>query len=117
MSKKRTIKIDPLTRIEGHLAIEVTVDRGKGKQQEVVDARSSGTMFRGFEMILQGRDPLDAPHYTQRICGVCPISHGMASCMNLEDAFGVTPPANGRIMRNLVLGANFIMSHILHFYH
>ncbi len=118
-----TIKIDPLTRLEGHLAIEVIVDidkdksKGKGKQLVVVDAKSSGTMFRGFEMILQGRDPLDAPHYTQRICGVCPISHGMASCMNLEDAFGITPPPNGRILRNLVLGANFVMSHILHFYH
>jgi len=116
-----TITIDPLTRLEGHLAIEVIVDfdkkKSKGKQRVVVDAKSSGTMFRGFEMILRGRDPLDAPHYTQRICGVCPISHGMASCLNLEDAFNVTPPPNGRIMRNLVLGANFIMSHILHFYH
>ena len=116
-----TITIDPLTRLEGHLAIEVIVDidkkKSKGKQLVVVDAKSSGTMFRGFEMILRGRDPLDAPHYTQRICGVCPISHGMASCLNLEDAFNVTPPPNGRIMRNLVLGANFIMSHILHFYH
>ena len=107
-----TIKIDPLTRIEGHLSIEVTVDGGV-----ITDAKSSGTMFRGFEMILKGRDPLDAPHYTQRICGVCPISHGMASCLNLESALGVDIPANGRILRNLVLGANFLMSHILHFYH
>ncbi len=107
-----TIKIDPMTRIEGHLSVEVTVDEGV-----ITDAKSSGTMFRGFENILIGRDPLDAPHLTQRICGVCPISHGMASCLNLEDAFGVTPAANGRIMRNQVLGANFIMSHILHFYH
>lgn len=107
-----TITIDPVTRLEGHLKIEVTVEDGV-----VTDAKSSGTMFRGFEIILQGRDPLDAPHYTQRICGVCPISHGMASCLNLEDAFNVTPPPNGRILRNLVLGANFVMSHILHFYH
>lgn len=106
------IKIDPMIRIEGHLSIEVTVDGG-----EIIDAKSSGTMFRGFENILLGRSPLDAPHLTQRICGVCPISHGMASCLNLEDAFSVTPPTNGRIMRNLVLGANFVMSHILHFYH
>jgi hydrogenase large subunit len=107
-----TIVIDPLTRLEGHLKIEVTVKGGV-----VTDAKSSGTMFRGFEIMLQGRDPLDAPHYTQRICGVCPISHGMAGCLNLESALGVTPPDNGRILRNLVLGANFIMSHILHFYH
>ncbi len=112
----KTITIDPLTRIEGHLAIEVTVDFVEGVQQ-VVKAKSSGTMFRGFEIMLQGRDPLDAPHYTQRICGVCPISHGMASCLNLESALGVDIPANGRILRNLVLGANFVMSHILHFYH
>jgi hydrogenase large subunit len=107
-----TIKIDPLTRIEGHLSIEVTVDGGM-----VTDAKSSGTMFRGFEMILRGRDPLDAPHYTQRICGVCPVSHGMASCLNLESALGVDIPNNGRILRNLVLGSNFLMSHVLHFYH
>lgn len=107
-----TIKIDPLTRIEGHLSIEVTVDGGV-----ITDAKSSGTMFRGFEMILRGRNPLDAPHYTQRICGVCPISHGMASCLNLESALEVDIPDNGRILRNLVLGANFLMSHVLHFYH
>jgi len=107
-----TIVIDPLTRLEGHLKIEVTVEDGV-----VIDAKSSGTMFRGFEIMLQGRDPFDAPHYTQRICGVCPISHGMASCLNLESALGITPPDNGRILRNLVLGANFVMSHILHFYH
>ncbi len=110
------IKIDPVTRIEGHLAIEVTVDMVAG-QQQIVDAKSNGTVFRGFEMILKGRDPLDAPHYTQRICGVCPISHGMAANKNLEAAFGILPPDNGRILRNLVLGANFLQSHILHFYH
>ena len=112
----KTIKIDPVTRIEGHLAIEVTVDAVNGRQQ-VVDAKSSGTLFRGFEIILKGRDPLDAPRLTQRICGVCPISHGMASDKTIEDAYGIVPPDNGRILRNLVLGANFIQSHILHFYH
>ncbi|MCP4591027.1 MAG: nickel-dependent hydrogenase large subunit [bacterium] len=111
-----TITIDPVTRIEGHLEIEVTVDDVGGEQQ-VVDARSSGTMFRGFEIILAGRDPRDAAQYTQRICGVCPVSHAMASCLTLDSAFGVTPPDNGRILRNLVLGANFIQSHLLHFYH
>ena len=111
-----TIKIDPLTRIEGHLKIEVAVDTVDSVQQ-VVDAGSSGTMFRGFEKILINHDPLDAPHFTQRICGVCPVSHGMASCKTLEDAFGITIPDNGRILRNLVLGANFIQSHVLHFYH
>jgi hydrogenase large subunit len=111
-----TITIDPVTRIEGHLEIEVTVDSVGGEQQ-VVDARSAGTMFRGFEIILAGRDPRDAAQYTQRICGVCPVSHAMASCLNLDNAFGVTPPDNGRVLRNLILGANFIQSHLLHFYH
>lgn len=112
----KIIKIDPFTRIEGHLRIEVIVDT-VNSQLQVIDAKSSGTMFRGFEKILSGRDPLDAPHITQRICGVCPVSHGIASCKNLESAFSLTPPDNGRILRNLVLGANFIQSHILHFYH
>lgn len=111
-----TFKIDPVTRIEGHLAVDVTVDWVNGVQQ-IVDAKSNGTVFRGFEIILKNRDPRDAPHFTQRICGVCPISHGMAASKNLESAFGILPPDNGRILRNLTLGANFLQSHILHFYH
>ena len=111
-----TLIISPVTRIEGHLDIEVSVDKVNGKDQ-VLDAWCSGTMFRGFEKILIGRDPRDATHYTQRICGVCPVSHAMASTLALEDAFGVAPPDNGRILRNLVLGANYIQSHVLHFYH
>lgn len=111
-----TIKVGPLTRIEGHLDIEVSVEQVNGKPQ-VVAAKSSGTMFRGFERILQGRDPRDATRYTPRICGVCPIAHGMASSLVLENAFRITPPANGRILRNLILGSNFIASHVLHFYH
>lgn len=111
-----TITIDPVTRIEGHLEIEVTVDSVRG-QQQVVDAKSAGTMFRGFEMVLAGRDPRDAAMLTQRICGVCPVSHAMAACLNLDEAFGVATPDNGRILRNLVLGANYIQSHVLHFYH
>lgn len=108
--------IDPVTRLEGHLKIEVTIDTTGGVQQ-VVDARATGTLFRGFESILTNRDPRDATHITQRICGVCPVSHGMAAVQTLDKAAGVTVPANGRIMRNLVLGANFVQSHILHFYH
>ncbi len=111
-----TVKLGPLTRVEGHLEIEVTVDTTNGSPK-VADARSAGTMFRGFEAILAGRDPRDAIHYTQRICGVCPISHGMASTLALEAAFGIRPTDNGRILRNLILGANYIQSHILHFYH
>ncbi len=112
----KTFKVGPVTRIEGHLDIEVTVDQVNG-QMQVVDAKCEGTMFRGFENILLNRDPRDAVHLTQRICGVCPVSHAMASSMALEQAFRITPTENGRVMRNLILGANFIQSHILHFYH
>ena len=112
-----TIKIiDPVTRIEGHLKIAVTINDVNGKQQ-VVDARASGTMFRGFEQILVGRDPRDAQQITQRICGVCPVPHGLAAVEAQDAAFNVTAPTNAWIMRNLVLGANFVQSHILHFYH
>jgi hydrogenase large subunit len=108
--------IDPVTRLEGHLKIQVTIDTVNGVQQ-VVDAKATGTLFRGFENILVNRHPFDAQHITQRICGVCPVSHGLAAVMALDAACGVTAPANARIMRNLVLGANLVDSHILHFYH
>ena len=111
-----TFTIDPVSRIEGHLKVEVTIDT-VDNQQQIIDAKSSGTMFRGFEKILINHDSFDAPHITQRICGVCPTSHAMASCLTLEDAFNNVPPANGRILRNLILGADFLHSHVLHFYH
>lgn len=104
--------IDPVTRIEGHLKVEVEIENGK-----VADAKACGTLFRGFELILQGRDPRDAQQITQRICGVCPTGHGTASVLCIDDNLDVQPPKNGRVMRNLIFGANFIQSHILHFYH
>ena len=107
--------MDPVTRIEGHLKVEVTVD-SVGGQLQVVDAHCTGTLFRGFETLLQGRAPTDAPVLTQRICGVCPVAHGMASTLALEDAAGFTAPSNARVLRNLVLGANYLQSHLLHFY-
>jgi hydrogenase large subunit len=110
------VTIDPVSRLEGHLKIEVTVETQNGVQQ-VIDAKATGTLFRGFENILQNRHPFDAQHLTQRICGVCPVSHGLAAVMALDTACGVTAPTNARIMRNLVLGANLVDSHILHFYH
>jgi hydrogenase large subunit len=108
------IKIDPITRIEGHLAIEAIVDDGVVKE-----ASSAGTLFRGFEIILQGRDPRDANRLTQRICGVCPTAHATASALCLDDAFGLTDkiPDNGKLIRALIFGANFLQSHVLHFYH
>lgn len=110
--KKIKIAIDPITRIEGHLKVEVDIKDGV-----VADARIFGGMYRGFEQILIGRDPRDATQITQRICGVCPTAHANASAMALDDAFNVKLTRNGRIARNLILGANFLQSHILHFYH
>ncbi|MGB8707788.1 MAG: nickel-dependent hydrogenase large subunit [Dehalococcoidia bacterium] len=108
------IVVDPVTRLEGHYKVEVVTDNGVVKE-----AHSSGMMFRGLEIILRGRDPRDAQMYTQRICGVCPTSHSMAATLNLDSAFGLADkiPDNGRIIRNLILGAAHVSDHILHFYH
>lgn len=112
----QTIKIiDPVTRIEGHMKVEIAVDTIGGEQQ-IVDARCTGTLFRGFEVLLKGRNPLDAPVITQRICGVCPISHGQTAVLALENVSEWIPTLNAVLLRNLTLGANFIQSHILHFY-
>jgi [NiFe] hydrogenase large subunit len=110
MGKK--ITIDPVTRIEGHLRIDVEVDNGK-----VVDAWSSAQLFRGLEIILQGRDPRDAPLITQRACGVCTYVHMLVSAQAVDDAVKVKIPDNARILRNLMMGAHFIHDHIVHFYH
>ena len=120
MSDKKTpqssysgpVVVDPLTRIEGHLRIEVEVENGKIK-----DARSCGTLFRGLENILKGRDPRDAQHITQRTCGVCTYTHALCSTRALEDAMKVNLPANATYIRNLVLGAQFLHDHLVHFYH
>lgn len=106
------ITIDPVTRIEGHMRIDVEVENGVVK-----DAWSSGTMFRGLEMLIKGKHPWDAQQVMERICGVCPLIHGTAASYSLDDAMGVTLPDNARIIRNLCLGANYIQSHVLHFYH
>ncbi|MEI7935903.1 MAG: nickel-dependent hydrogenase large subunit [Verrucomicrobiota bacterium] len=114
-----TAAIDPITRIEGHLKVEVKIDTVNGVQQ-VVDAFSQGTLFRGFEKLLEGRDPRDASLITSRICGVCPTSHSLASVLAQDAAFGVggdtAARTAARIMRNLVHGACYLESAILHFY-
>ena len=108
------IVIDPVTRIEGHLKIETVVEDGVVKE-----ARSTGNLFRGIELILRGRDPRDAQVITQRICGVCPQSHGVAAALSLDSALGLIDkiPANARIIRNLIQGAHVAQDHVLHFYH
>lgn len=108
----RRIVIDPVTRLEGHLKVMVEVDGGK-----VVNSEVSGTLFRGFEKILAGRDPRDAVFLTQRICGVCPADHATAAALALDDACRIEVPENGRLLRNLMLGGNYLQSHITHFYH
>ncbi|MDR1660510.1 MAG: nickel-dependent hydrogenase large subunit [Desulfovibrio sp.] len=106
------VVVDPLTRIEGHLRVEVEVENGKIKE-----ARSCGTLFRGLEIILKGRDPRDAQHFTQRTCGVCTYTHALASTRALEDAIKKPIPANATCIRNLVLGMLFLHDHLVHFYH
>jgi hydrogenase large subunit len=106
------IVIDPITRIEGHLRIEVQVQNGK-----VVDAYSSGTMVRGFELILKGRDPRDAWAFTERACGVCTTVHALASVRTVEDALEIVVPPNAELVRNLMFCAQYMQDHVVHFYH
>lgn len=112
MGKGKRIVVDPVTRIEGHLKIEVEIENGKVK-----DAWSSGTMARGIEQLLQGKDPRDASYVTSRICGVCFSTHQLTSTYALDDAFGANVPVGGTLLRNLSMGAQYIYDHPLHFYH
>lgn len=106
------IVIDPVTRIEGHLRIEAEVEGG-----HVGQAWSSGTMFRGIELILKGRDPREAWLWAQRICGVCTTVHALASVRSVEDALGLEIPDNARLVRNIIAGTQNIQDHVIHFYH
>ncbi len=108
----RTITIDPVTRIEGHLRINVEVDK-----QQVAKAWCSGQMWRGIELILKGRDPREAWVFTQRICGVCTTVHAIASVRSVENALGIMVPKNAQYIRNLMLIAHAMHDHIVHFYH
>jgi hydrogenase large subunit len=106
------VVVDPITRIEGHLRIEAEMDGNKIKS-----AYSSGTMVRGIEVILQGRDPRDAWAFAQRICGVCTLVHGLASIRSVENALNYKVPRNADLIRNLMNGAQYIHDHVMHFYH
>lgn len=106
------IVIDPVTRIEGHLRIEAELSGNK-----VSDAWSSGTMFRGIELILRGRDPREAWIWAQRICGVCTTVHALASVRAVEDALGIEVPDNARLVRSIIAGIQNVQDHIIHFYH
>jgi hydrogenase large subunit len=106
------VVVDPITRIEGHLRIEVEADNGR-----IAKSWASSTQFRGIELVMEGRDPRDAWAFTQRICGVCTVVHAVASCRAVEDALGIKIPANANLIRNLVHGMQFIHDHVIHFYH
>jgi hydrogenase large subunit len=106
------IKIDPVTRIEGHLRIEAEVSGGK-----VSEAWAAGTMFRGIEKIVEGKDAREAWIWAQRICGVCTTVHAIASVRAVEDAIGATPPPNAELVRNLIAGSQLVHDHVIHFYH
>lgn len=108
----KRITVDPITRIEGHLRIDVEVDGGK-----ITNAWSSGQMWRGFEVILKGRDPRDAWLFTQRICNVCTTVHALASVRAVENALGMEIPLNAQLVRNIIIAAHGIHDHIVHFYH
>jgi len=108
----QTIVVDPVTRIEGHLRIEAEFDG-----TVITQASSSGTMVRGIEIILQGRDPRDAWAFAQRICGVCTLVHGIASVRAVENALHYEIPANAQLIRNLMIGTQFVHDHVMHFYH
>ncbi|MFH1495261.1 MAG: nickel-dependent hydrogenase large subunit [Pseudomonadota bacterium] len=107
------IVVDPITRIEGHLRIEAeTNDQG-----EITRASSAGTMVRGIEIILRGRDPRDAWAFAQRICGVCTLVHGIASVRAVENALNYRIPPNAQLIRNLMIAAQYVHDHVMHFYH
>jgi [NiFe] hydrogenase large subunit/hydrogenase large subunit len=106
------VVVDPITRIEGHLRIEVQEEAGR-----IAEAWASSTQFRGIETIMEGRDPRDAWAFTQRICGVCTVVHAIASCRAVEDALDIEVPPAGGLIRNLVHGMQTVQDHVIHFYH
>ena len=108
------VVVDPITRIEGHLRVEIQVDEASGK---VTDAISSGTAWRGLELVMNDRDPRDAWAYIQRICGVCTSSHALGCLRAVEDAFGITIPKNAHYIRNIIAACLGHQDHIIHFYH
>ena len=112
MAKERVV-VDPVTRIEGHLRIEAILD----DNNVIGDAISSGTMWRGLEIILKGRDPRDAWAFTERICGVCTTVHALASVRCVEDALDIKIPKNANIIRNIMFLTQMVQDHVIHFYH
>ncbi len=113
MAATQRVVVDPITRIEGHLRIEAETD----ESGRITRASSAGTMVRGIEIILRGRDPRDAWAFAQRICGVCTLVHAIASVRSVEDALDYKIPPNAQIIRNLMIAAQYVHDHVMHFYH
>ena len=109
----RRMVVDPVTRIEGHMRCEVNID----DQKVIRNAVSSGTMWRGLEVILKGRDPRDAWAFCERICGVCTGTHALTSVRAVEDALGITIPENANTIRNMMQATLWAHDHLVHFYH
>ncbi|MEG6585853.1 nickel-dependent hydrogenase large subunit [Dendrosporobacter sp. 1207_IL3150] len=110
----KRIVVDPVNRIEGHLRLELIIDEATGKVQ---DALSSGTAWRGIEIILKDRDPRDAWLFAQRICGVCTTVHALGSLRAVEDALGIEIPKNANYIRNIIAASQVVQDHLIHFYH
>ncbi len=111
-SGKRLV-VDPICRIEGHLRVEVNLD----KDNVIRNAVSTGTMWRGLEVILKGRDPRDAWAFTERICGVCTGTHALTSVRAVEDALAIRIPENANTIRNIMQLNLYVHDHLVHFYH
>ena len=109
----RRVVVDPVTRIEGHMRCEVNLN----SQNIITNAVSTGTMWRGLEVILKGRDPRDAWAFVQRICGVCTGTHALTSVRAVENALGIAIPKNANLIRNLMQATLYVHDHLVHFYH
>ena len=109
----KRVVVDPITRIEGHLRVEAMLN----DQGVIENAMSSGTMWRGIEVILEGRDPRDAWAFCERICGVCTTVHALASVRSVENALGIKVPQNAEIIRNIMFLTQYVQDHVIHFYH
>ncbi|MCG8038229.1 MAG: nickel-dependent hydrogenase large subunit [Candidatus Thiodiazotropha taylori] len=107
------VVVDPVTRIEGHMRCEVNLD----EENVIRNAVSTGTMWRGLEVILKGRDPRDAWAFTQRICGVCTGTHALTSVRAVEDALKIEIPDNANSIRNIMQLTLQVHDHLVHFYH
>jgi hydrogenase large subunit len=108
---RKKIIVNPVTRISGFMEIQADIENN-----QVMDAKTEGLLFRGFEKMLEGRNPFDAVYFTQRICGICSTAHSMASTLALEDAMGIVPSEQGRYLRDIIHGCEFLQNHIRHFY-